>query len=245
MSETLKGERIAKVIAAAGICSRREAEKLIEEGVVKLDGVKVLSPAINVTEHQTITVKGKVITKPERIRLWLYHKPRGLITTHKDPEGRPTVFDALPKELGRVISVGRLDLNSEGLLLLTNSGALARFLELPSTGWKRRYRVRYHGNLDARAISRIENGIEIEGVRYDPAEFTFEKGEGQNKWASMTLTEGKNREIRRIMEHFDCKVSRLVRMSYGPFHLGKIPRGELLEVNKQQLTNAVPKEVLG
>jgi 23S rRNA pseudouridine2605 synthase len=243
--KSFEGERIAKVIAASGVCSRREAEKLIAEGVVKVDGVKVLSPALNVTLSQVITVKGKVISKPERARLWLYHKPRGLITTHKDPDGRPTVFQSLPKELGRVISVGRLDLNSEGLLLLTNSGELARYLELPSTGWRRRYRVRYLGPLDERAIERITNGIEIDGVRYGPAEFKHEKADKNNKWATISLTEGKNREIRKILEHFDCKVSRLVRLSYGPFHLGKIERGGLIEVTLKQLTAAVPKEVLG
>lgn len=233
-------QRIAKAIAAAGVCSRREAEKLIEEGVVKVDGVKILTPAHNVTPAQVITVRGKTIEPKLSARLWLYHKPRGLITTHKDPEGRPTVFAALPAEMPRVVSVGRLDLNTEGLLLLTNHGGLARYMELPSTGWKRKYRVRYKGHIVEKNLERIRSGIEIEGVRYGPAEFVSEKSEGSNKWATLTITEGKNREIRRIFEHFDCQVSRLVRITYGPFHLGKLARGDVIEVKKQQLMSMLP-----
>jgi 23S rRNA pseudouridine2605 synthase len=236
-----KGERLAKTIARAGVCSRREAEKLIEEGVVKVDGVSVRTPAFNVTPDQKISVRGKLLAQPEAARLWLYNKPRGLITSHKDPEGRPTVFDALPKGMPRVISVGRLDLYTEGLLLLTNSGELARFMELPSTGWKRRYKVRYHGPLTEADMERIRKGITVEGVQYGAAEVRPEKSEASNKWLSITIAEGKNREVRRILEHFGCKVSRLIRLSYGPFALGALPRGEAKEMPRAKLKPLLPK----
>ncbi len=237
-------ERIAKVIARAGICSRREAEKLIADGVVKVDGVTIKSPALNVTPMQKISVKGKILAAPETPRLWLYNKPRGLITSHKDPEGRPTVFDALPKSMPRVISVGRLDLYTEGLLLLTNSGELARHMELPSTGWRRRYKVRYHGPLKEEDMEKIRRGITIEGVAYGAAEVKPEPTQNSNKWLSITITEGKNREVRRILEHFDCKVSRLIRLSYGPFALGALPRGELREMPISKLRTLLPKELV-
>ena len=236
-----KGERIAKVIAAAGVCSRRDAEKLITEGVVKVDGETIKSPALNVTKDQKITVKGKLIVSQPTARLWLYNKPRGLITSHKDPDGRPTVFDALPKDMPRVISVGRLDLYTEGLLLLTTSGELARHMELPSTGWRRRYKVRYHGPLKETDIALIEKGIVIEGINYGAAEVKMEPTQNSNKWLSITITEGKNREIRRILEHFDCKVSRLIRLSYGPFALGALPRGEVREMPTSKLRTLFPK----
>lgn len=239
MAET--GERIAKVIARAGVCSRREAERLIEDGQVKVDGKTITSPALNVTPEHKIVVKGKPLMKAEVPRLWLYHKPRGLITSHKDPDGRPTVFDNLPKGMPRVISVGRLDLYTEGLLILTNSGELARHMELPSTGWRRRYRARYHGPLTPADIEKIEAGITIEGVSYGKAEVKPEPSEATNKWLSITITEGKNREVRRILEHFGCKVSRLIRMSYGPFSLGVLPRGEAKEMPLAKLKTLLPK----
>lgn len=226
----IKGERLAKRIARAGICSRREAEKLIEEGKVKVGGKTVKTPALNVTEEDAVSVNGKLLQDKEPVRLWLYHKPAGLVTTHKDPEGRPTVFDTLPKGMPRVISVGRLDLNSEGLLLLTNDGGLARKLELPSNGWIRRYRVRAYGAVPQSMLDAMKKGVTVEGVNYGSVEATLDSQKGNNSWFTVSLTEGKNREIRRIFEHFGCKVSRLMRTSYGPFALGGLPKGEIKEV---------------
>jgi len=224
------GERIAKRLARAGVASRRGAEKLIAEGRVAVDGVVLSSPALNVSPAAHITVDGKPVSAPERRRLWLYHKPRGLITSHHDPQGRPTVFDALPAGMPRVISVGRLDVNSEGLLLLTNDGALARRLELPQTGWRRRYKVRVFGTPDEAALAALAKGLTVEGVRYGPVAARLESCKGRNAWLSITLREGKNREIRRIMEHLGLKVNRLIRLAFGPFQLGGLPAGEVREV---------------
>jgi 23S rRNA pseudouridine2605 synthase len=239
MSE-FEGERIAKVIARAGVCSRRDAERLIEEGRVRLNGKRLASPAINVKPGDDIRIDGEKLPEQEKARLWRYHKPPGLIVSHKDPEGRRTIFDALREQLPRVVSIGRLDLNSEGLLLLTNDGELSRLLELPATGWVRRYRVRAYGRIDEMALARLEKGITIEGVHYGPIEATAEKAQGDNTWMSFALREGKNREIKKVCEHLGLKVNRLIRVSFGPFQLGELPRGEIEEVPPKVL-----KEQLG
>jgi len=230
-----RGDRIAKVLARAGLCSRREAERWIAEGRVVLDGKVLESPAVNVPPGSIVLVDGKPLAEPEPTRLWRYHKPSGLVTTHKDEKGRDTMFDALPAELGRVISVGRLDLSSEGLILLTNDGELARKLELPSTGWIRRYKVRIHGTVEPERLVALENGVTIEGVRYGPIKAEFERQQGANAWCTMALTEGKNREVRRVFEYLGCTVNRLIRLSYGPFQLGALPRGEVEEVPRRVL----------
>jgi len=230
-----RGDRIAKVLARAGLCSRREAERWIAEGRVVLDGQVLTSPAVTVTAGSIILVDGKPLAEPEPTRLWRYHKPAGLVTSHKDEKGRETMFDQLPAEIGRVISVGRLDLNSEGLILLTNDGELARKLELPSTGWIRRYKVRIHGTVEPERLAALERGVTIDGVRYGPIKAELERQKGANAWCLMTLTEGKNREVRRVFEHLGCTVNRLIRLSYGPFQLGTLPRGEVEEVQKRVL----------
>jgi len=235
-------ERLAKRIARAGLCSRREAEGWITAGRVSVGGKKIITPAFNVSEQDAITVDGKLLGANEEARLWLYHKPAGLMVTHKDPEGRPTVFEKLPKELGRVISVGRLDLNSEGLLLLTNDGGLARKLELPSTGWIRRYRVRVYGAIAPSLIEEMKNGVTVEGVKYGSVEAALDSQKGNNSWMTVALTEGKNREIRNIFEHFGCKVSRLMRLSYGPFQLGNLEQGEVKEVSGKVLKSFIGAE---
>jgi 23S rRNA pseudouridine2605 synthase len=224
------GERIAKVMARAGLCSRRDAERWIAEGRVRLDGTVLTSPAVLVTPDRDIQVDGKPIPKAEKARLWRYHKPTGLVTTHRDEKGRATIFDHLPKTLPRVVSVGRLDLNSEGLLLLTNDGGLARRLELPVTGWLRRYKVRVHGIVDEARLKTLAGGITIEGVDYGPIRASFERQQGSNAWLEMGLREGRNREVRRVLEHLGYTVTRLIRLSYGPFQLGVLPRGEVEEV---------------
>jgi 23S rRNA pseudouridine2605 synthase len=223
-------ERIAKRLARAGVCSRREAEKLIEAGRVAVDGLTLTTPATIVTEASRITVDGRPIGAPEPPRLWRYHKPSGLITTHRDPQGRPTVFERLPPELPRVVSVGRLDFTSEGLLLLTNDGELARRLELPANAWLRRYRARAHGGLDPRELVDLAKGITIEGVDYGPIEATVDRQKDRTAWLTLSLREGKNREVRRVLEHFGLQVTRLIRTSYGPFQLGQLARGGVEEV---------------
>lgn len=238
MSET--GERIAKVMARAGLCSRRDAEKWIAEGRVTVNGRVLESPAVLVSETDDVRVDGKPLAAPERTRLWRYHKPAGLVTTHRDEKGRPTVFQALPPTLPRVISVGRLDLNSEGLLLLTNDGALARRLELPATGWVRRYRVRVHGKPDPAALASLAKGITVEGVAYGAIEASLDRVQGSNAWITVALREGKNREVRRVFEHLALPVTRLIRVAYGPFQLGALPRGAVEEVPGKVL-----KEQLG
>lgn len=227
-----KKERIAKIMAHAGLCSRRDAEKWIADGRVSVNGQVISTPATLVGEADVITVDGQPVGVRQPARLWCYHKPAGLVTTHKDPAGRPTVFDNLPKNLPRVVSVGRLDLNSEGLLLLTTDGELARSLELPSRGWKRKYRVRIHGKMTPQIISRLQKGVTIDGIRYAPTIVEIEpnQAQGSNQWILVTLTEGKNREIRKIMAHFGFDVSRLIRVAYGPFQLGNLPPGEVREM---------------
>jgi len=225
-----EGDRIAKVIARAGICSRRDAEKLILEGRVKLDGVTVTSPALNVTANNVVQVDDKPLAEPESARLWRYHKPSGLVTTHKDEKGRPTVFANLPKNLGRVVSVGRLDFNSEGLLLLTNDGDIARRLEIPAAGWTRVYRARLFGKVTQADLDRLATGITIDGVKYGPIVADLERSKGMYSWATVSLKEGKNREIKRVMERLGLKVARLIRTAYGPFQLGQLAEGQTEEI---------------
>lgn len=232
-------ERIAKRMARAGVCSRREAESLIAAGVVKVNGKTITSPALNVSEADVILVRGKPIAAPEKTRLWLYHKPDGLVTTHRDEKGRASVFDALPKTLPRVISVGRLDLTTEGLLLLTNDGALARHLELPSTGWIRHYRARVYGRITEALIEKLARGVTVEGVRYGAIGVSVESQTGSNAWVNVRLAEGKNREIRNVFEHFECRVNRLIRTAYGPFQLGKLARGEVKEVTSSMMKSSL------
>jgi 23S rRNA pseudouridine2605 synthase len=224
------GERIAKRIARAGLCSRREAERWIAQGRVAVDGETLTSPAVTVTAANRVTVDGEPLGAAEATRLWRFHKPPGLVTTNRDPQGRPTVFDRLPDHLPRVLSVGRLDLNSEGLLLLTNDGGLARYLELPATGWKRRYRVRVHGRVQESDLAKLAGGIEVEGVQYGAIEAALDRQQGANAWLTMSLREGKNREIRRVCEHLGWTVNRLIRTGYGPFQLGALKAGEVAEV---------------
>jgi 23S rRNA pseudouridine2605 synthase len=233
-------QRIAKVLARAGLCSRRDAERWIAEGRVAVDGTVLTSPAVTVTVDSDIRVDGKPVAAPERTRLWRYHKPAGLVTTHRDERGRPTVFSALPSGLPRLISIGRLDLNSEGLLLLTNDGALARRLELPATGWVRRYKVRVHGLVDAARLGPLARGVTIDGVSYGPIRARLDRQQGSNAWITLSLQEGKNREVRRVLEHLGYPVTRLIRLAYGPFQLGHLARGEIEEV-----TGKVLQEQLG
>ncbi|MBN9569614.1 MAG: rRNA pseudouridine synthase [Alphaproteobacteria bacterium] len=224
------GYRIAKVIARAGMCSRRDAEKLIAAGRVAVNGETIHSPALNITPDQVVWVDGKPLAEPERPRLWRYHKPSGLVTTHRDPEGRPTVFQNLPKTLPRVMSIGRLDVNSEGLLLLTNDGALARRMEMPAAGWTRKYRVRLFGKVGQTDLDRLAEGVTIAGVKYGPVIADLERAKGMYACASVSLTEGKNREVKRLMEFLGLKVARLIRIQYGPFHLGQLGEGAVDEI---------------
>jgi 23S rRNA pseudouridine2605 synthase len=235
-----RGERIAKFLSRAGVASRRDVERLIAEGHVKLNNTKVEHPATFVTDGDLITVDGKLVEPPARTRLWRYHKPAGLMTTHKDPQGRPTVFDKLKTQLPRVISVGRLDLNSEGLLLLTNDGELARRLELPATGWLRRYRVRVNGNPEPQALAALAKGVTVDGTRYGPIEAGLDSRKGDNAWLTVSLREGRNREIRRVMAHLNLPVSRLIRVAYGPFQLGTLARGEVEEIPARVLRDQLP-----
>jgi 23S rRNA pseudouridine2605 synthase len=225
-----KGERIAKRIARAGICSRRDAEKWIAEGRISVDGQKLTSAAVIVTDKSVIVVDGKPLPMKEPTRLWRYHKPSGLVTSHKDEKGRETLFEKLPDTMPRVVSVGRLDLNSEGLILLTNDGELARKLELPSNAWTRRYRVRVHGAPDNGQIEAMAKGLTVEGVKYGPIIATIDRLQGSNSWLTVSLNEGKNREIRRVMEHLGLPVNRLIRIAYGPFQLGYLAEGQVEEV---------------
>ncbi|MGH6885068.1 MAG: pseudouridine synthase [Kiloniellales bacterium] len=230
------GERIAKVIARAGICSRREAERWVAEGRVTLDGVRLESPAVTVTPGSAITVDGKPLPLPERSRLFRYHKPVGLLVAARDPRGRPTIYDHLPKNLPRLQPVGRLDLNSEGLLLLTNDGELKRRLELPATGWSRRYRARVHGKVETAALEKLAKGVTVAGLRYEPIVATLERIQGTNAWLTVTLREGKNREVRRVLESLGLAVNRLIRVAYGPFQLGKLEPRALDEVPAKVLS---------
>ena len=228
-------QRIAKVLARAGLCSRRDAERWVAEGRVAVNGAVLTTPAVVVGDGDEVRVDGMPLPEPDRARLWRYHKPTGLITTHRDEKGRATVFAALPKELPRLVSVGRLDLNSEGLLLLTNDGALARRLELPATGWLRRYKVRVHGIVDPARLAALAKGVTIDGVAYGPIRAQLERQQGSNAWIAMALREGKNREVRRVLDHLGYPVTRLIRLSYGPFQLGHLARGAVEEVPRKVL----------
>lgn len=230
-----EGERIAKVIARAGICSRRDAERLIAEGKVSVNGKVLKSPALNVGSGDTISIDGEPLPRFEPTRLWRYHKPAGLVTTAKDPEGRPTVFERLPAGMPRVVSVGRLDINTEGLLLLTNDGELARLLELPATGWTRRYRVRAWGEIAQADLDKLKDGIEVEGVRYGPIEARLDKVQGSNVWLTVALKEGKHREVKRVLGALGLSVNRLIRLSFGPFQIGDLAEGEVRQVPNRVL----------
>ncbi len=237
MSETREGERIAKRLARAGLASRREAERMIEAGRVTVNGRRIDSPALNVTQADRVAVDGRPVKAPEPPRLWRYHKPAGLVTSAKDEKGRPTVFDRLPAELGRVLSVGRLDMSSEGLLLLTNDGALKRRLELPSTGWLRKYRVRVHGAPEEAALERLRRGITLGAERFQPMEVALDSVRGANAWLTMGLREGRNREVRRAMEAIGLVVNRLIRTGYGPFRLDDLAPGAVEEVRPRVLAD--------
>jgi len=223
-------ERIAKFLARAGIASRRESERLIDAGRVALNGAVVTHPATLVDKDDVLAVDGKAVAGREQSRIWRYHKPAGLVTTARDPRGRPTVFAALPKSLPRLISVGRLDINTEGLLLLTNDGALARYLEHPAQAISRTYRIRAHGNADESAIAGLAKGVTVGGIRYRPAGIALDSRRGSNCWMTMTLREGKNREIKKLLEHVGLQVTRLIRIGYGPFRLGRLAQGAIEEV---------------
>ena len=233
-------ERIAKRIARAGLCSRRDAERWIAEGRVAVDGAVLASPAVTVTEANLVTVDGQPLPAAGRARLFRYHKRAGVLTAARDPEGRPTIYDRLPPGLPRLMPVGRLDLTSEGLLLLTNDGALKRALELPATGWLRRYRARVHGQIDEALLASLKKGITLDGFAYGPIEAALDRVQGSNAWLTIALREGKNREIRRVLEHFGWPVSRLIRLSFGPFQLGRLQPGEV-----EELTGKVIREQLG
>src|SRR5262245_10894388 len=237
------GERIAKVIARAGLASRREAEQWIAAGRVAVNGAVVASPALDVTDKDRISVDGKPLPARERTRLFLYHKPRGLLTTHADEKGRPTIFGALPKDLPRLVSVGRLDLNTEGLLLLTNDGGLARVLELPETAWLRRYRVRALGRVTQAQLDGLRRGIEVDGVRYGPIEATLDREQGANVWLTFAMREGKNREIKNVLGHLGLAVNRLIRVSFGPFQLGELAAGTVEEVKTRHLREQLGERI--
>jgi 23S rRNA pseudouridine2605 synthase len=230
MSNQREGERIAKVIARAGLASRREAEAWIATGRVAVNGTTITSPALNVSPADKIAVDGKPLPGAERTRLFLYHKPRGLVTTSSDPQGRPTIFGALPKELPRLISIGRLDLSTEGLLLLTNDGGLARALELPSTAWLRRYRVRAHGTVMQAQLDALRDGVTVDGINYGPIEAVLDREQTSNVWITFGIREGKNREVRNVLRHLGLQVARLIRVSFGPFQLGDLAEGDVAEV---------------
>ncbi|THH35845.1 rRNA pseudouridine synthase [Aliishimia ponticola] len=240
--ETPEGDRIAKVLSRAGIASRREAERMIEAGRVTVNGKVITRAALNVTDKDTITVDGKLVGEPDPPRLWLYHKPAGLVTTTKDEQGRPTIFDDLPEDLPRVMTVGRLDLNSEGLLLLTNDGGIKRQLELPQTGWLRRYRVRIHGRPTDDTFAPLRDGITVDGQRFLPMQITLDRQQGANAWVTVGLREGKNREIRRAMDDIGLSVNRLIRVSYGPFQLGQLKQGEVEEIRRRVLRDQLGLE---
>jgi len=237
-------ERIAKRLARAGLCSRREAERWIGDGRVVVNGVKLTTPAFTVSQIDNIEVDGKPLPATERTRLWLFHKPSGLISTNADPEGRKTIFQILPQTLPRVLTVGRLDINTEGLLLLTNDGGLARMLELPSTGWLRKYRVRAHGKVDASALAQLKEGVAVEGVLYGSIDATIDSQEGSNSWLTLALREGKNREVKNVLASIGLVVNRLIRVSYGPFQLGDLAAGEVREIRGRTLRDQLGEKLI-
>src|SRR5450631_1307353 len=238
------GDRIAKVMARAGLCSRRDAEDWIAAGRVAVNGKPITSPAVNISGRDRVTIDGKPMPRRERTRLFLYNKPAGLVTTNADPQGRPTVFDALPPELPRLMSVGRLDIGTEGLLLLTNDGGLARVLELPDTQWLRRYRVRAHGRVTQAELDRLRDGISIEGVNYGPIEATLDREQGANVWLSFAIREGKNREVRNVLGHLGLQVNRLIRVAFGPFELGELRDGAIEEVETALLRERLGEDIV-
>ncbi|MGY3440336.1 pseudouridine synthase [Bradyrhizobium sp. USDA 4473] len=237
------GERIAKVLARAGLASRRDAEEIVTQGRVTVNGRVINSPALDITDNDVVAVDGKPLPPRERTRLFMYHKPRGLMTTHADPEGRPTVFDNLPEGLPRLISIGRLDFNTEGLLLLTNDGGLARTLEHPDTGWLRRYRVRAHGEVTQAQLDQLKHGVEVDGVKYGPIEATLERDQSSNVWVVFAIREGKNREVRNVMAHLGLEVNRLIRISYGPFQLAELEEGKVEEVKTRVLREQLGEKI--
>lgn len=241
-AEDPAGDRIAKVLARAGVASRRGAETLIAEGRVTVNGATLTTPAFLVTGNEDIRVDGERIGAKEPVRLWRYHKPDGLVTTHKDPQERRTVFDALPASLPRVLSVGRLDLTTEGLLLLTNDGGLSRLLELPSTGWRRRYRVRAYGRTTPASLATLKDGLTVDGVTYGPIDARIDSVQGGNTWLTIAIAEGKNREVRAICRHLGLTVNRLIRIAYGPFQLGNLEKGAVEEVPRKQLVEQLGKK---
>jgi len=237
--------RIAKAMAHAGLCSRREAERWIEAGRVSVNGKTLDTPAFTVTPDDTVLVDDKPLPRATGVRLWRYHKPKGLMTTHADPEGRRTVFDTLPKDMPRVISIGRLDYATEGLLLLTTSGDLSRHMELPATGWLRRYRVRAKGSITQDALDKLKEGIVIDGVRFGPIEARLDRAQGANVWLTLGLREGKNREVKRVAAHLGLDVNRLIRVSFGPFTLGDLPAGTVEEIKPRILADQLGAKLAG
>lgn len=241
--QKIDGIRIAKVISQSGLCSRREAEQLIAQGRVSVNGVVIDNPAVFITD-QSIKVDGKLINAKQETRLWIFYKPVAVITSTKDPKNRKTIFKILPKDMPRVISVGRLDFNTEGLLILTTNGALASYLEMPKSKWVRKYRARVFGKLDHDRLKALENGITVAGIHYGSIKVEIDVEKESNSWLTISLQEGKNREIRNVMEHLGLQVNRLIRTSFGPFMLGNMQIGELREINKKQLESFIPKEIL-
>lgn len=239
-----KSERIAKRMARAGLCSRRDAERWIAEGRVRVNGEPLTTPAFKVSASDQIEVDGTIVGQKERTRLWLFHKPAGVLTANSDPQGRPILFDHLPEDLPRVVSVGRLDMNTEGLLLLTNDGGLSRILELPSTGWLRRYRVRAFGKLDETKLQSLTQGIAVDGVLYGAIEAMVERSQGQNHWMTLSLREGKNREIKNVLASIGLEVNRLIRISYGPFQLGDLAKGEVKEIRSRTLRDQLGRTLI-
>ncbi|MDA0664900.1 MAG: pseudouridine synthase [Proteobacteria bacterium] len=238
---TPKGDRIAKIMARAGLCSRRDAERWIAEGRVAVAGKVIDSPALNITDLNSILVDGKPLPNTEPPRLWRYHKPPGIVTTARDPEGRPTVSDKMPAGMPRVMPIGRLDITSEGLLLLTNDGELKRHLELPTTGWTRRYRARVYGRVEVEKLEALSKGVTVEGIQYGAIEAKLEHQEGANAWVAIGIREGKNREVRKVMAHLGYTVNRLIRISFGPFQLGGLERGVVEEMPTHVLRDQLGK----